>query len=575
MLKNMKIKSKLLILLTVFIIGFVSYGILSTKTIMDNKFDGKNYQNIALRKDLVADILPPPEYIIETHLLTYRIFNETDPDKVDGFKKSLEDLKKSYIERHDIWVKSLPEGQMKRLMIEDSYKPAMEYFDILENKFIPAAESSDKTSAKELLDKLDLKYSEHRKAIDKVAKIANDEASTIEAKAKKSFDNDLILMLVLAVLILIATNILCAVIIRVITNPLTKLTKHLRIVATGDFSVEIPHKILGSKDELGDIARATQTMQGSIRNIVKSVIEEAKKVKDAIDKSNKKITDLDTELKQTSSTVQELSAGIEETSASTEELSSTINEIERAVETITEKAQDGAMSSTEISKKANELKESANISQTNALEVRANINKAMLEAIEKSHEVEKIKTLSEAILQISSQTNLLALNAAIEAARAGEAGKGFSVVAEEIRKLAEDSKTTVSEIQSMVAVVFEAVNSLAETSQNTLEFIDKEVVKGYAELVQTGENYEKDSVFIESLVTDLSATSEELLASVKTVTDVMDGIAKSSNEGSEGTADMAERVIRIAENAGEVKTEAENIAISAQKLKELVQKFKV
>ncbi|HEX3029118.1 MAG TPA: methyl-accepting chemotaxis protein [Clostridia bacterium] len=575
MLKNMKIKSKLLILLTVFILGFVSFGILSTKTIMDNKFDGNNYHNITLRKDLVADILPPPEYIIETHLLTYKIFNETDAGRVEEYKKSLEALKKNYIERHDIWVKNLPEGKMKKLMIEDSYKPVMDYFDILENEFIPAVESSDKTSAKELLDKLDSKYSEHRKIVDKVVKIANNEASLLEDKAVESFDHDLFFMLLLAVIILIVTNILCGGIIRVITKPLSKLTKHLRIVATGDFSVEIPQKILGSKDELGDIARATGTMQGSIRTIVKSVIEEAKKVNDAIDKSNKKIADLDTELKQTSSTVQELSAGIEETSASTEELSSTVNEIERAVETITEKAQDGAMSSTEISKKANELKDSANASQTNALEIRANINKAMLDAIEKSHEVEKIKTLSEAILQISSQTNLLALNAAIEAARAGEAGKGFSVVAEEIRKLAEDSKTTVSEIQSMVTVVFEAVNSLAETSQNTLEFIDKEVVKGYAELVQTGENYEKDSIFIEGLVTDLSATSEELLASVKTVTDVMDGIAKSSNEGAEGTTDIADRVIRITENAGEVKTEAENIAISAHKLKELVLKFKV
>lgn len=75
--------------------------------------------------------------------------------------------------------------------------------------------------------------------------------------------------------------------------------------------------------------------------------------------------------------------------------------------------------------------------------------KELSEAIEKSKSVEKINILSEAILKITEQTNLLALNAAIEAARAGEAGKGFSVVAEEIRKLAEESNNTANEIQEI------------------------------------------------------------------------------------------------------------------------------
>ncbi len=75
--------------------------------------------------------------------------------------------------------------------------------------------------------------------------------------------------------------------------------------------------------------------------------------------------------------------------------------------------------------------------------------KELSEAIEKSKSVEKINVLSEAILKITEQTNLLALNAAIEAARAGEAGKGFSVVAEEIRKLAEESNNTANEIQEI------------------------------------------------------------------------------------------------------------------------------
>ncbi len=576
MLKNLKIKYKLFILLAVFVIGFIVFGGLAYKTITDNKFDGKNYYEISLRKDLVADILPPPEYIIETHLTTYEMLNETNSENIKKMSEYINGLKSEYDKRHDYWVKNLPEGDMRKAMVEDSYKYADEYFKTLSNEFIPVVESGNKDKAKDILDtKLNPLYSEHRKYIDSVVEFANKQTIEIEKQARESYDKDIIYMIVVALAILLVSVAICLIIIRIITKPLNALKKHLKTVSTGDFRISIPAKFLSYKDELGDIAKAADQMQNSIKDIIGSVVLEAGKVNSSIENSSNHISHLNTDLTETSATVQEVSAGIEETSASTEELTSTISEIEKAVETITEKAQDGAMSSNEISRKAIELKDNANASQTNALEIRSNISKSMLEAIERSREVERIKELSEAILQISSQTNLLALNAAIEAARAGEAGKGFSVVAEEIRKLAEDSKNTVNEIQSMVNVVFEAVNSLADTSKKTLEFIDAEVVKGYSELVQTGENYEKDSVFIEELVTDLSATTQQLLASVKTVSNVMNSIAQASTEGSAATTDIAERVSRIVDKSGEVKKETESIGTSASKLKELVSKFKV
>lgn len=132
--------------------------------------------------------------------------------------------------------------------------------------------------------------------------------------------------------------------------------------------------------------------------------------------------------------------------------------------------------------------------------------------MKRAENISRINDLADAILDISEQTNLLSLNAAIESARVGEAGNGFAIVANEIKKLAENSVHTVDEIQSITKDVISSVSELSDSSGQIIQVMDDTVIKDYGKLINTGEQYSKDAEFVNELMTNFSATSQELSA---------------------------------------------------------------
>ncbi|MDP4181771.1 MAG: methyl-accepting chemotaxis protein [Bacillota bacterium] len=360
-----------------------------------------------------------------------------------------------------------------------------------------------------------------------------------------------------------------------ITKPIIFISELLKTISTGDFTSKIPSSMLKMKDELGLLTNSLDTMQDSIKKALNGVSLEAAKVSVSADMEEKSMTELSEQIEEVSSTTEELSAGMEETAASTQEMNATSHEIERAIEAITEKAQEGYTTAEEISKRAEVLKENASASQVNAKNIYRNTEAEMKKAIEQSKTVEQIDALSDAILQISSQTNLLALNAAIEAARAGEAGKGFSVVAEEIRKLAEQSKSTVAEIQKVTGIVVSSVENLSDNSSKVLDFIDKQVLTDYESLVKTGEQYSNDANLINNIVMDLSATAQQLSASIQNVIKAINEITTATSEGAEGTSHIAENSMMVRNKAEIVLEHTKETKASVDKLTNIVARFKV
>ena len=388
--------------------------------------------------------------------------------------------------------------------------------------------------------------------------------------------NELLYMILLVSIVFILVSLIITFFISGrFCKPIKMASDHLKILAEGDFSKDVPKEYMKSNDEIGVLSKSVNTMQESLRRIIKDVINESSDVSQMLTSINEEVEELNIRIEEISATTEEMSAGTEETAASTEEMNATVEEIEAAIESIAAKAQEGTITVNNVSTMSDQMKKNALKSKTNAMEIYIRNKKDLQNAIEQSKAVNQINVLSESILEITSQTNLLALNAAIEAARAGEAGKGFAVVADEIRKLAESSKITISSIQEVASIILEAVQALSNCSGEVIDFIDKKVMKDYEYLVSSSEQYNENSANINDIVSDFSATSEELLASMQNMVKAIDEISSSANEEAQGASNIAQGTTLITQMSNVVKENAELAKEKSDMLITLVSKFKV
>ena len=413
-IQNLTVRSKLALLVGIFVVGFAAFGWVSHETLNLVKVGGPYYRSIVQGKDVIADVAPPPEYLGEAYLVVLQMADETDPVELDALIQRSKALRADYEARHDFWMKDLPEGRLKEVMTLASYRPAMEFLNLRDREFIPSLLRDQRERARELVrGSLRQKYDAHRSAILEVVQLARQRNRDDEMRSDDVVTARASVMIALGLFIVTAVCGLCWGFIRQITASLLHVTVVAERVAAGDLT--LGRLASGGRDEMSRMASALNQAVDSMRGAMQ-----------AIGRNASTLAGSSTNLASVS---QQMRANAEETSGQAGAVSAASEQVGRSAQTAATAVEEMSTSIREIARSATEA---ARVG-TSAVRVADGTNTTVAKLGESSREIgEVIKVIT----SIAQQTNLLALNATIEAARAGEAGKGFAVVANEVKELA-------------------------------------------------------------------------------------------------------------------------------------------
>lgn len=499
----------------------------------------------------------------------YILFNRKELK--DQFIKETEDAKKT----EEILLSAVNEGRISNSVksaLLDANNKTVKWTNFITDEVMPLYERGNKEAAIQLMEKKDFLYS--KAAINawlNVVEIQNS-LTTKQAQEVQAFSSQSVLLIsILAVLAIVVAVIVAMLNASNISKSITLVVNRLETIANGDLRGELLQT--KSKNEIGRLITASNQMTLNLKLLLERISETTSQVAASSEQFNASAEQSSSTAEQITTSIQEIAHGAETSSQSAKDSVLAIGEMSEGVKLIADSSTEVTKASQNTTTQANEghtLVQKA-VSQMKSIHTSVgNTSKLVINLGQSSTEIGQIV---EVITGIAEQTNLLALNAAIEAARAGEHGRGFAVVADEVRKLAEQSKASADQISLLINQIQQDTNLAVESmTKGTTE-----VEIGTNVISETGKAFTRilDSIqLVTEKIEEVSSYAVKMETNADQVNSTVNHLASIAQSTSVNSQDVAAASEEQLATMQEVAASATSLSHFANELKEELHKFK-
>ncbi len=498
MFSGISLRATFGLVMSALLAGFLAFGALTYSKLNLLTVEGPVYQQLIQGKDLIADILPPPAYVIESQLVVFQLAN--NPAQKNEKLVYLKKLEKDFSDRAEFWKQQTLSEPLKNAIEKELIPTGVTYYDFINRTFIPNLQSEDAQKLADHLQQAQQYYELHRIAVDKVVNLATQENKLLEKNTRNEVADAylwlLVIFLVSISISLIVAFVASKMLLRQLGGEPMLVNTLVSELATGNLNANI-------------------TSQYSNENLLNSLNKMVVKFIDVVKSVETINRDVSQSIYHVANTTKEIHASYTAQETESQEVTRATNDLKELLYSVQGMTQNAQAKTQAVEAKARAgLQSIEDISlamETAVIKVDSSENSVR----ELANASTEINTIVSSIKTIADQTNLLALNAAIEAARAGEQGRGFAVVADEVRTLATKTSQATALIQNIVnglnTKVDESLHSMTEVADVVKQ--TRQQVKANGDSIQKiAREAHESSEYSGEIATASSAQIEKLSA---------------------------------------------------------------